>query len=248
MPAPHDLLVEVAGCRKEGGSPNLADSHSTQSKLIAEHWLAGLGLASNIVGVAGQTLGNRFESVVARHLAAELPVRRPERRWAVQHPGRRLAEFAQYAHLGRLSDLIDADQTGTLAIAVGRDYEIAPDITIGEAVPEFELPLLHATVSCKATIRSDRAQNVRLEAFMLSRHRNGRLPHIVVVTGEPLPSRLASLCRGTGDIDAVYHLALPELEQAVAEVGSSRQRAVLNEIVGQNRLLDFSSLVLSLSR
>ncbi len=76
--------------------------------------------------------------------------------------------------------------------------------------------LLHATISCKWTIRSDRSQNTRLEAQNLSRNRKGNQPHIVVVTGEPLPSRLASVALSTGDIDCVYHFALPELLVAVA--------------------------------
>jgi hypothetical protein len=42
------------------------------------------------------------------------------------------------------------------------------------------------------------------------------VPHIVAVTAEPLPSCLASLALGTGDIDCVYYFALVELEEAVA--------------------------------
>jgi len=36
-----------------------------------------------------------------------------------------------------------------------------------------------------------------------------------VVTGEPTPVRISSLALGTGDIDCVYHFALPELLAAV---------------------------------
>ena len=35
------------------------------------------------------------------------------------------------------------------------------------------------------------------------RNRKGHLPHIVVVTAEPMPNRLASLALGTGDIDCI---------------------------------------------
>lgn len=82
---------------------------------------------------------------------------------------------------------------------------------------------------------------------MLTRHRRGRQPHIVAVTAEPLPTRLASLCRGTGDIDAVYHVALPELRQAVDEAGTVDQRDAMAEMVGQNRLVDFDQLARTLS-
>jgi len=44
-------------------------------------------------------------------------------------------------------------------------------------------PILHASISCKWTLRSDRAQNARTEALNLVRNRKGKLPHIVVVTG-----------------------------------------------------------------
>ena len=81
------------------------------------------------------------------------------------------------------------------------------------------LPLLHASISCKWTIRSDRAQNARSEALNLVRNRKGRLPHVVVVTAEPTPSRLASIALGTGDIDCVYHFALYELQATVKALG-----------------------------
>lgn len=43
--------------------------------------------------------------------------------------------------------------------------------------------------SAKWTMRSDRAQNSRTEALGLIRNRKENLPHIAVVTGEPLPGR-----------------------------------------------------------
>lgn len=39
-----------------------------------------------------------------------------------------------------------------------------------------------------------------------------------------IPSRLASLALGTGDLDTVYHFALPELIEAVAATGKMRRR------------------------
>ena len=247
MPAPRPLLAALLGHRTGGAAPNVADKLSKQSSQIATSLLGNLNLLGNIVPHGGQTLGREFEFEVANDLRSRLK-QANNRVWDVQHPGRPLAEFEQYQHLGVLDQIIDDDDTGVLALAIGRDYEVKPDVTVGEKVPQHALPLLHATVSCKATIRSDRAQNVRLEAFMLNRHRNGRLPHIVVVTAEPLPSRLASLCRGTGDIDAVYHLALPELRAAVAAVGNEEQQSMLDELVAQRRLLDYSDLISTLAR
>ena len=79
------------------------------------------------------------------------------------------------------------------------------------------------------------------------RNRNGHLPHIVVVTGEPLPSRLASLALGTGDIDCMYHFALYELIEAVRETGAEDSIEMLNVLIDGKRLKDISDLPLDLS-
>lgn len=84
-------------------------------------------------------------------------------------------------------------------------------------------PILHASISCKWTIRSDRAQNARSEALNLIRNRKGNLPHVMVVTAEPTPSRLASIALGTGDIDCVYHLRFMNLYQQLKYWGSAMQ-------------------------
>lgn len=111
-------------------------------------------------------------------------------------------------------------------------------------------PLLHASISAKWTMRSDRAQNSRTEALNLIRNRKGHLPHIVVVTGEPLPSRLASLALGTGDLDCVYHYALYELLDAVKEYGANGREDIietLENLIDGKRLKDISDLPLDLS-
>jgi len=109
------------------------------------------------------------------------------------------------------------------------------------------LAVLHASISCKWTIRSDRVQNARSEALNLIRNRKGRLPHIAVVTGEPLPSRLSAIALGTGDIDCVYHFALPELFSAVKETGHEDSLESLNIMITGKRLKDISDLPLDLA-
>ena len=109
------------------------------------------------------------------------------------------------------------------------------------------LPLLHASISCKWTIRSDRAQNARSEALNLVRNRKGRLPHVVVVTAEPTPSRLASIALGTGDIDCVYHFALYELQATVKALGMNDAADMLAVMVDGKRLKDISDLPLDLA-
>lgn len=107
--------------------------------------------------------------------------------------------------------------------------------------------ILHAVVSCKWTIRSDRAQNSRSEALNLVRNRKGRLPHVVAVTAEPSPARLASVALGTGDLDMVYHLALPELMESVAETENSEAMELMLAMVQGSRLRDITDLPLDLT-
>lgn len=81
-------------------------------------------------------------------------------------------------------------------------------------------PLCHANISLKWTIRSDRVQNIRTEAIQMIRQRRGPMPRMVAVTAEPLPSRLESVARGTGELDAVYHVALHPLIQGLENLAT----------------------------
>ena len=180
------------------------------------------------------------------------------------------SNLEQYEHLAYLSAL--TAENAQLAAALGNDYLVTPDVVIYRDLYKDEeinavqrivddsigkmadirkcnggKPLLHASVSVKFTMRSDRAQNSRTEALNLIRNRKGHLPHIVVVTAEPMPNRLASLALGTGDIDCVYHFALYELMQAVKEVGSEDAIEILETLVYGKRLKDISDLPLDLS-
>ena len=107
--------------------------------------------------------------------------------------------------------------------------------------------ILHASISCKWTIRSDRAQNTLTEALNLIRNRKGNTPHIVVVTFEPLPSRLASIALGAGDLDCLYHVALPELLKAAQESKYEDAAELLKQMVDGRRLRDISDLPLDLA-
>ena len=73
------------------------------------------------------------------------------------------------------------------------------------------------------------------------------MPHIAVVTGEPLPSRLASLALGTGGIDCVYHFALPELIAGVQSLGIEDSANLVRIMVEGKRLKDISDLPLDLA-
>ncbi|MDO4898685.1 MAG: NgoMIV family type II restriction endonuclease [Rothia sp. (in: high G+C Gram-positive bacteria)] len=183
--------------------------------------------------------------------------------------GYSLANFVPYTHLSGLSEAVSADPT--LAAVLGNSYDISPDVVLLRS-PESDdffnagvqrvdesvarrspLRLLNNSndiiggiISCKWTLRSDRAQNARSEALNIIRNRKGRTPHIVVVTGEPTPSRLASLALGTGDIDMVYHFALPELEKSVGISGNDEAASMLGILLEGNRLRDISDLVIDI--
>jgi len=220
------------------GVPNIADRDSVTSVRIAEDMLRGL---DQVWVTAPSNAGPLLEEGVAASLAADLRAESSDRAWVVERK-RVISDFAQYFHLAQLDAVIKQDDTGVLSVEVGRDYMIKPDVTVGYPLQAAAPLHLHAAVSCKWTIRSDRVQGVRYEGAMLARHRRGRQPHFVLVTAEPLPTRLASIARGTGDVDAVYHVALEELGRAVARVGTSEQQRTLGELVSQRRLLDFNDL------
>ena len=113
-------------------------------------------------------------------------------KWHIVKLGNRNAiktsSFAQYEHLDYLSKLTESD--AKLAASMGNDYMVAPDVVIyRDTVTDEEinspqiivddtvckmadiraqnggLPILHASVSAKWTMRSDRAQNSRTFAL-----------------------------------------------------------------------------------
>lgn len=239
MTAP-DFVLAALGWRND--VPNIADRDNQPSVRIAESLLEALGVPTGQEGPPGG--GRLLEEGVEAELQRQLPEQVPDRDWSIDRH-RSITDFAQYEHLARLQALIEQDESRTLSAEIGREYIIKPDVTV--AIGSGGSVLLHAAVSCKWTIRSDRVQNIRHEAVILTRHRRGRQPHIVAVTLEPLPSRLAAIARGTGEIDGVYHMALNELHAAVEGAAPGSQLDTLDELIGQRRLFDFGDLATVLS-
>ena len=272
----HAALLKSTLTINSAGVASNADSSSTASKAIAKG-IADLLKAETISErIAGQTSGNQFERICADFVHKtflKLGHLRPGS-WDVhQVSGRNrleIARYEQYAHLVALDRA--ARDNPELAAALGSDYTITPDIVVVRGTEDDGvinalavlvddrvttlaslrktnggLPLLHASISCKWTIRSDRAQNARSEALNLMRNRKGHLPHVVVVTGEPTPSRLASIALGTGDIDCVYHFALYELQATVKALGMDDAADMLAVMVDGKRLKDISDLPLDLA-
>lgn len=226
--------------------------------------------------IAGQTSGTKFEEITMQFIKSTFPKLQHIRpgKWEIRKLGNRssmkTSAFAQYEHLAYLTELTKANRK--LSAMIGNDYMVAPDIVVYRGLctdNEINNPMLvvddktskmadiresnggkailHASISAKWTMRSDRAQNSRTEALNLIRNRKGHLPHIAVVTGEPLPSRISSLALGTGDIDCVYHFALYELIEAVRDLGQDVIIETLNTLVEGKRLKDISDLPLDLS-
>jgi len=257
--------------RLSNGIPNIADTGNQASKAIALRLVEQLGHPLVEDTLAGQSKGVRFEQITKDFLNQTflLLLHLRPGQWGFE-VGRSIATFEQYRHLAYLQNILASNPE--LSSALGGDYLVTPDIVVfrfplsDAEFNRFETvvddttakysplrvsnrpentPLLHASISCKWTIRSDRSQNVRTEALNLIRNRKGHTPKIAVVTAEPLPTRLASLALGTGDLDCIYHFALPELMQAVEDV-SEDQTDMLNTMIIGNRLRDISDLPLDL--
>ena len=184
----------------------------------------------------------------------------------------RFMEINEYQHLADLKDILNDRQD--LKATLG-NYLIMPDILISrssisdeeinqndpivepQSLPSLTplreknskdpLPILHASISCKLTLRSDRSQNARTEGLNLIRNRKGHTPHIAVVTAEPMPTRISSLALGTGDIDCVYHFALYELLAAAEATKNEAVTELLEIMIEGKRLRDISDLPFDLA-
>ena len=275
----HRQLVQRGVLSIDGNNiPSNADKDNKPSCAIALRVAQQLRVGAGNK-LTAQTAGKVFEELVCWFLNETFPKLQHLRpgSWEICNLGNKnavkAASFSQYEHLAILARAIKENQE--LATIIGNDYMVAPDIVVSRNLCNDEeinaprafvddtvslkadlrkanggTPIMHASVSAKWTMRSDRAQNSRTEALNLIRNRKGHLPHIVVVTGEPLPSRLASLALGTGDLDCVYHFALYELVQAVREYGKDDRQDLIDQLemlIEGKRLKDISDLPLDLA-
>ena len=264
--------------KKNGQSyPNFADGSSQSSVLIANGITRALGFPiKKIPKITGQTAGTLFERLTCEFIENAFTAIRHLRpgRWQYLTAQTQISNFVQYQHLETLDSLVSDNQT--LSAALGHGYIVTPDIIIArcpatqdevnvsqtflddsgmasltpflEGNQPMSVSFLHASISCKWTIRSDRSQNTRTEALNLIRNRKGNLPHIVAVTAEPLPMRIASLALGTGDLDCVYHFALDELREVCETLPRGEdQLEMLETMIQGNRLRDISDLPFDLA-
>lgn len=264
----HRQICDKILSQNESGIFNNADRGSAASIRIGREIIDRIGFPVKSERLAGQTAGHRFETATKDFLrdAFGLLAHLRPGEWEFSLGGN-IRDY-EHRHLSYVSRLVKEHKE--LLIVFG-DYIVTPDIVVcrkpvadetinendvllgnGETATHTPLrsansqaDILHASVSCKWTIRSDRSQNARTEGLNLVRNRKGRTPHIVVVVGEPLPSRIASLAYGTGDIDCIYHFALRELLEAAA--GSDSESGILDTLVSGRRLRDISDLPFDLA-
>lgn len=277
------LCEEKVFTLSKNGEPSIADIANKASvaiskglfDLIEKHGVEIFTGPKN----SGQGNGNLFEKCIAEFLEQtflSLGHLRPGK-WHIRQSHVSIFEFEQYGHLKELQTLTKKD--GHIAAIIGNNYDILPDVIISrDPEPDDEInngavliddqearhtvireknntnPLLHASISCKFTLRTDRAQNARTEALSFIRNRKGRAPHICLVTAEPMPSRLASIALGTGDVDCVYHVALDELLQSIRDLSEQDDRGgfsatyeMLQIMIDGKRLKDISDLPLDLA-
>lgn len=270
-----DEIVRII--KKSGAKeyPNNADGSNTASRKIAWELVKLIGFKPIYGSISGQTAGNLFELITKDFLeeAFELLQHIRPGKW-MYSVNTAISNFDQYKDLAEIEKVVKNNRE--LATTLGQDYVISPDIVIArEPVADEEInrvqqlidvqdaiaqltpirksntdipkPILHASISCKWTLRSDRAQNTRTEALNLIRNRKGKLPHIVAVTAEPTPIRIASLALGTGDIDCVYHFALDELKKGIENIRNEDQLDMLNMLIEGRRLRDISDLPFDLA-
>lgn len=256
--------------------PNFADGSNRASREISWGIVRSLACSISYENIQEPMAGDRFEIATKNFLEQAFNLLQHLRpgNWYYSTVQPAISRFKPHEHLSYVQSVVKKDKT--LSAALGGNYIVTPDIVIGRwAVSDEEInrqaklldqedaiaaltplreanydthyPILHASVSCKWTIRSDRSQNTRTEALNLIRNRKGHLPHIVAVTAEPLPTRLAALALGTGDLDCVYHFALPELKKAIEEIQNEDQLDMLMMLIEGRRLRDISDLPFDLA-
>ena len=268
----HQRLCTEVLRKNETGIPNNADSASTASVEIGKSILDHIACDVETGKLPGQTAGNQFEMATKDFLQRAFRLLQHLRpgEWEFSVGGN-IRDYEQYQHLTDVSRAIRENEA--LRTVFG-DYIVTPDIVVCRKpvkdqtiniddillsddktaahtplrFTNSQLDILHASISCKWTIRSDRSQNARTEGLNLIRNRKGKTPHIVVVIGEPLPGRIASLAYGIGDIDCVYHFALRELKKATEDKApGSESLDILNTLISGKRLRDISDLPFDLT-
>jgi len=267
----HETLFREA-LGQDADGPNIADWHSPQSVVIARAMLSRIGYPLRSEPLSDEVARGCFVSSTrdfierALHMIEHL---RPGH-WVLCSGGAPVS-FENHEDLTQLARALVAHPDGLAALS---DFVLRPDILVGRGpIPDSEInrhaeiisgdlatltpfrarnhprqrPMLTACVSCNLKLSSYGNADLPGETLNLLRNRQGNTPHIAIVTAEPLPSRIASVALGTGDIDCVYHMALYELAGAVQQVGDETLVEMYHLLVDGKRLRDISDLPFDLA-
>jgi len=243
--------------------PSNADCNSKTSIRIAQDMFDRIQSRANLGGrLADQFSGSTFDQITRSFVEATFNLQKglPEK-CDVNPEKTAMFRFDLYRHF---AGLFQVGNNPEIVELLDRDYVVGPNIVVvreaRQSVVEDRValrsgirkrnnapPLPHAVISCKWTLFSSRGQNARSEALNLMSNWRGRVPHIAVVTSEPLPSRIATLALGTSGIDCIYHFALPELIASVKKLGLEDSVYLMKMMVDGKQLKDISVLPLDLA-
>jgi hypothetical protein len=267
----HETICrDVIGCLE--GVPDIADGTDATSIQVARAMLARIGLPLCSEPPAQQTARKLFSSLTRDYLRQVFDrIYRPRPvQWIFAVDGEGVI-FDGYEDLSELAQLLTENPDAAKAFG---EYVLLPDILIGRTLvselqatesddasqgesddarsvgarsaPDLK-PILRAGISCNWKLGTNGAHHPPTEALNLIRNRKGHVPHIAVVTAEPLPMRIASIALGTGDLDCVYHFALPEMQAAIEEIDNQDQKDMLETLIQGRRLRDISDLPFDLA-
>ncbi|WP_346777476.1 NgoMIV family type II restriction endonuclease [Rhodococcus sp. HNM0563] len=279
MTAP--FAAELCGYRPTNGNPSTSDNNDKGSIELGHALFEALGVPKGTPGV--EDIGSAMEQKVADHLSKVRPdLVVAQSRSAIEFEQyKHLNVFKTFTKnykgpageldkiLAELPESPELKPVRTRLLkaktASERDHELVTQlqemmpeesflkIDVALAPPEPADRLLVA-LSSKWSLRTDRAQDCVSQGSKLVSLRRGHMPHYAVVTMEPRPAMLKYLAYGSGAVDCVYHLALPELLEATDAIDRKRgpkgwsPRKVLLRMVAQRRVRPYEDLVAEVQR
>ncbi len=267
----HEALCQKMLFIDKHGIPSNADKHHGTSALFAGQIIANIGVRLHTTYISLRIAQERFERITSRYLEnafKSLNHLRPGK-WLF-YTVKNGTEVGENKQLDNLECILATNRKFRTLLA---DYNIVKSDIIIARVPvedkeinqkqkivddniathtplrkrNSSKPIHHASISCNWIVHSGPSNAVRTETLNLIGNRKGYFPHIVAVTAEPLPIRIATLALGTGDIDCVYHFALHELKSAVEKSSNQDQLEVLMTMIEGHRLRDISDLPFDLA-
>lgn len=279
MTAP--FAASLCGFRNNG-NPSTSDNSDKGSIEWGHALFQALGVAANTMEVAsvGAVMESRAAQHLAS-LRPDLRIGMSRSAWEFEQydhlnvfrefqrsyhePSEQLAEAIQtLQRLPPSKAISDAIQyISSSAAEAGKNHRFVTQLV--ETMPEESMLSLDITISSeydkrllvglssKWSLRTDRAQDCVAQGAKLVSMRRGHMPHYAVLTMEPRPAMLKLIAYGSGSVDCVYHLALPELLTASRVIEAKRgkiwpQRILLERLVAQRRVRPYHDLVTEILR